>query len=174
MRELRRDHWGQATGPCCNCLAVVSGSDPSFIKEAYDAFNYTFDAWHSHPHRHFDRAFRPLMTDCASAGTRREGRDCGQQSRSTTRWQSCILRGRAGAEQATMWPQLRPPGRYCYPPEDQKLIPAERIMMLLIILIVLLLFGGGGGYYIGGPAWGGGIGGLLLIVLIVVLLTGRR
>ena len=44
---------------------VVSGSDPSFIKEAYDAFNYTFDAWHSHPHRHFDRAFRPLIHENA-------------------------------------------------------------------------------------------------------------
>jgi hypothetical protein len=38
---------------------------PSFIKEAYDAFNFTFDAWHSHPHRHFDRAFRPLIHENA-------------------------------------------------------------------------------------------------------------
>ena len=44
---------------------VISGSDPSFIKEAYDAFNYTFDAWHSQPHSHFDRAFRPLINENA-------------------------------------------------------------------------------------------------------------
>lgn len=30
---------------------------------------------------------------------------------------------RAGAEQATMWLQLRPPAVYCYPPVDQKTNP---------------------------------------------------
>ena len=34
--------------------------DCVFIGETYYAFNFTFDARHSDPYRHFDRSVRPL------------------------------------------------------------------------------------------------------------------